>query len=163
MASTNEDAVLLATRPSDDGRLLIMRHLPDRGTIEIGWWARDENGAVVQGPPVLELAAEAAEVSAVARLCEWLVGAGWDAAGEGEALAETPPSADGARVVAVRSGSGLMLVRRPEGGELVLPSRAALDLIAGTFPAGLQKLEALGFGLVQQGDQASSGTAERRA
>src|SRR3954468_1462008 len=150
MASTNEDAVLLATRPSDDARLLIMRHLPDRGTIEIGWWARDENGAVVQGPPVLELAAEA---GAVARLCEWLVGAGWDAAGEGEAIAETAPSADGAQVVAVRSGSGLMLVRRPEGGELVLPSRAALDLITGAFPAALQKLEALGFGLVQQGDQ----------
>src|SRR3954449_13448191 len=123
MASTNEDAVLLATRPSDDGRLLIMRHLPDRGTIEIGWGARDENGAVVQGPPVLELAAEAVEVSAVARLCEWLIGAGWDTAGEGEAIAEPPPSADGAQVVAVRSGSGLlMLVRRPEGGGLVLPS-----------------------------------------
>src|SRR3954447_4172454 len=153
MARTNEDAVLLATRPSDDGRLLIMRHLPDRGTIEIGWWVRDENGAVVQGPPVLELAAEAVEVSAVARLCERLVGAGWDTAGEGEAIAETPPSADGARVVAVRSGSGLTLVRRPEGGGLVLPSRAALDLITGAFPAALQKLQALGFGLVQQGDQ----------
>jgi hypothetical protein len=164
MASTNEDAVLLATRPSDDGRLLIMRHLPDRGTIEIGWWARDENGAVVQGPPVLELAAEAVEVSAVAQLCEWLVGAGWDdTAADGQVVAETPPSADGAQVSAVRSGSGLTLVRRPEGGELVLPSRAALDLIAGAFPAALQKLEALGFGLVQQGDQTSSGTAERRA
>jgi hypothetical protein len=46
---------------------------------------------------------------------------------------------------------------------LVLPSQAALDLITGTFPAGLQKLEALGFGLVQHGDQASSGTTERRA
>src|SRR4051812_49963358 len=93
MASTNEDAVLLATRPSDDGRLLIIRHLPDRGAIEIGWWARDENGAVVQGPPVLELAAEAVEVSAVARLCEWLVGAGGDGtAVGGRGGAQAPPS-----------------------------------------------------------------------
>src|SRR3954451_4477780 len=94
MASTNENAVLLATRPSDDGRLLIMRHLPDRGTIEIGWWDRDGNGAVVQGPPVLELAAEAVEVGAVARLCEWLVGAGWDdTAVEGRGVAGAPPPA----------------------------------------------------------------------
>src|SRR3954447_1597431 len=110
MASTNEDAVLLATRPSDDGRLLIMRHLPDRGTIEIGWWDRDGDGAVVQGPPVLELAAEAVEVGAAARLCEWLAGAGWDDADrDGQVVAETPPFADGAQVAAVRSGSGLTL------------------------------------------------------
>jgi hypothetical protein len=57
---------------------------------------------------VLELAAEAVEVSAVARLCEWLVGAGWDdTAVDGRVVAEAPPSADGAQVVAVRSGSGL--------------------------------------------------------
>ena len=31
MASTNEDAVTLATARSDDGRLLMLRHLPDRG------------------------------------------------------------------------------------------------------------------------------------
>jgi hypothetical protein len=55
----------------------------------------------------------------------------------------------------------LTLVRRPEGGELVLPSRAALDLIAGAFPVALQKLAALGFGLVQQGDDRPS--AERCA
>jgi hypothetical protein len=163
MASTNEDAVVLATSPGGDGRLLVMRHLPDRGTVEIGWWARDENDAVVQGPPVLELAAEALEVGAAARLCERLAGAGWDdAALDGQVIAETPPSADGAQVVAERSGEGLMLVRRPEGGELVLPSRAALDLLAGTFPAALRRLEALGFGLVQQGELASSGSAERR-
>src|SRR3954451_22545307 len=89
MASTNEDAVLLATRPSDDGRLLIMRHLPDRGTIEIGWGARGEDGGGGRGAPLLELAAEAVEVSAVARLCEWLVGAGWDdTAVDGRVVAE---------------------------------------------------------------------------
>lgn len=45
-----------------------MRHLPDRGTVEIGRWVRDEDGAVEQGPPVPELAAEALEVGAAARL-----------------------------------------------------------------------------------------------
>jgi hypothetical protein len=45
----------------------------------------------------------------------------------------------------------------------ILPSRAALGLLAGLFPAARRKLEALGFGLVQQGDQASPGTAEGHA
>ncbi len=34
MASTNEDAVLLASSRQDE-RLLIMRHLPDRATVEV--------------------------------------------------------------------------------------------------------------------------------
>src|SRR3954469_5177747 len=100
MASTNEDVVVLATAPLDDGRrLLVVRHLPDRGTVEIGWWDREgSGGAVAPGASVLELEAEAIEVGAVARLCEGLLtGAGWDAAGEGEALAETPSFADGAQ------------------------------------------------------------------
>ena len=100
MASTNEDVVVLATTPLDDGRrqLLVMRHLPDRGTVEIGWWEREEGGgAVVPGPSVLELAAEAVEVGAAARLCERLASAGWDdAAVDGQVVAATPPSADGA-------------------------------------------------------------------
>ena len=74
MASTNEDMVVLATAPLDDGRqLLVMRHLPDRGTVEIGWWGREESGAVTPGPSVLELAAEGVEVAAVGQLCEWLL------------------------------------------------------------------------------------------
>ena len=89
MASTNEDVVVLATAPLGADRLLIMRHLPDRGTIEIGWWEREESGSIVPGPAVLELAAEAVELGAVARLCEELAGTRWDAAGEGERLAET--------------------------------------------------------------------------
>src|SRR3954471_3074951 len=99
MASTNEDVVVLATAPLDDGRqLLVVRHLPDRGTVEIGWWDREDGGAVAPGPSVLELAAEAVEVHAVVQLCKWLLaGAGWDTAGEGEALAETPPFVDGAQ------------------------------------------------------------------
>ena len=162
MSYTNEDVVVLAAAALDDGRrLLVVRHLPDRGTVEIGWWDRDESGAAAPGPSVLELAAKAVEVDAVVQLCEWLLaGAGWDAAGEGEALAETPPFTDGALVAAVRAGNGVLLIRRPEGGNLVLPSRAALGLLTGIFPAARQKLEALGFGLVQQGDQASPETAK---
>ena len=49
MASTNEDVVVLATAPMDEGQqLLVLRHLPDRGTIEVGWWVR-ESGA--DAPP----------------------------------------------------------------------------------------------------------------
>ena len=44
MASTNEDAMVLATSRLDDGRLLVMRHLPDRATVEIGFWRRDASG-----------------------------------------------------------------------------------------------------------------------
>ena len=97
----------------------------------------------------------AVEVSAVIQLCEGLLAdAGWDAVDEGVTLAETPHFADGAQIAAVRSGNGMLLVRRPEGGNLVLPSRAALALLTRIFPAARQELEALGFGLVQQGEQA---------
>ena len=156
MASTNEDVVVLATALLADGRrLLVVRHLPDRGTVEIGWWDREESGAVAPGPSVLELAAEAVEVSAVIQLCEELLAdAGWEAVDEGATLAETPHFADGAQIAAVRSGNGMLLARRPEGGNLVLPSRAALALLTGIFPAARQELEALGFGLIQQGDRA---------
>jgi hypothetical protein len=163
MASTNEDVVVLATAPSNDGkRLLVLRHLPDRGTVEIGWWAR-ENGAIAPPPAVLELAAEAIEINAVMRWCERLLADGtWEAVGEGGALDETTPDVDGARVAAMRSKSGLTLVRHPEGGELVLPSRAALGLLVGIFPAARLKLTELGFGLIQQGDPAC-GPAEGQA
>jgi hypothetical protein len=136
MASTNEDVVVLATARLDDSRLLVVRHLPDRGTVELGWWVPDENGTMAPEPSVLELAAEAVEVDAVVRLCTGLAGAGW------------------AQVVAVCAGDGLRLVRQPEGSELTLPSQAALDLLVATFPAARRKLEALGFGLVQQGGPA---------
>jgi carboxylesterase type B len=40
MTSTNEDVVVLATAPSDDGKqLLVVRHLPDRGTYW-SWFTR---------------------------------------------------------------------------------------------------------------------------
>ena len=134
MASTNEDVVVLATAPLGDGRrLLVVRHLPDRGTVEIGWWDREEGGgAVAPGPFVLELAAE---VGAVARMCE-----------SGRALRERREAGPASR-----------------GRRAVLLSRAALCLLAGLFPAALRKLEALGFGLVQQGDQASLGAIKGHA
>jgi len=160
MTSTNEDVVVLATAPSDDGKqLLVLRHLPDRGTIEIGWWAR-ESGAIVPPPSVLELAAEAVEVDAVMRLCTRLLAdADWEAASEGRTLAETSPDADGTWIAAVRSKAGLTLVRYPEGGGFVLPSRTALGVLVGIFSAARLKLSEFGFGLVQQGDPAC-GAAE---
>jgi hypothetical protein len=62
--------VVLATARPGDGRVLVLRHLPDRGTVEVGWWRRDERGGVAPLPPALELAAEAAEAKAFARPCE---------------------------------------------------------------------------------------------
>ena len=149
MASTNEDVVVLATAPWGHDQLLIMRHLPDRGTVEIGWWEREESGSIAPGPAVLELAAEAVELGAVVRLCEELAGAGWEAAGAGEGVAETHAFTDGAHVTAVHSGDGVMLVRHPEGGNLILPSPAALGLLIGLFPIALQQLGTLGLGLMQ--------------
>ena len=165
MASTNEDVVVLATGSlGETGRLLVVRHLPDRGTVELGWWEAS-GGAVVPGPSVLEFAAEAIELNAVAWLCERMLRADteWGAGGEGEVLAEIPALEDGARVAAVRAGEGIRLVRHPDGGDLLLPSRAALAQLAELFPAALRKLEELGFGLVQQGDQAFPDIDERHA
>ena len=114
---------------------------------------------------MLELAAEAVELDAVARLCERILrsDAEWGTAPDGDALGETTALEDGARVAAVRAGDGLRLVRYPEGGDLLLPSRAPLALLAGLFPVALRRFEELGFGLVQQGDQAFPGTDERHA
>jgi len=75
MASTNEDVVVLASARQDDGRVLLMRHLPDRGTIELGWWQQDA-GAVMAQLPVLELAAEADELAALEQLCRQAAGQG---------------------------------------------------------------------------------------
>jgi len=151
MASTNEDAVVLVASRFDDGRALFVRHLPDRGTVEIGWWRRDEDGTIAQVPPVLELAAEAIEVEAFARLCEQVATAGWEAAGDGEEIAGTGPFTDGARFAALRSGHDVTLIRYPERDSLVLLSRAALGkLVAEMLPEAVRKLETLGFGLIQQ-------------
>lgn len=159
MASTNEDVTVLATAPLGDSRLLVMRHLPDRGTVEVGWWTREEGGAIMPGPSALELAAEAVEVNAAARFCEQLGSADWHRVRDGEALAESAILIDGAQIAAIRSATGMKLIRRPESGELVLPSQPALDLLIGMFPEALRKLGTLGFGLVQQGDPDPPGGA----
>ena len=109
MATTNEDAAILASARLDDGRMLVLRHLPDRGTIEVGFWGKDA-GAVVLQPPALEIAAEAAELDALASLCGRApAGEG----GEGAELAAAGPFADGARLSSSRSGDG---VRWPAAG-----------------------------------------------
>ncbi len=152
MASTNEDVTILATAPLGDDRLLVVRHLPDRGTVEVGWWAREEGGAIVPGSSVLELAAEAIEVNATAQLCEQLATVDWNLASDGDTLAESALLSDGTQIAAIRTSTGLKLIRRPDGGELVLQSQPALDQLIGVFPEAIRKLEMLGFGLVQQGD-----------
>ena len=156
MASTNEDAVTLATARLGDGRVLMLRHLPDRGTVEVGWWGRDGDGAVTQLPPALELAAEAAEVEAFARLCERAAATGWDSVRDGGEIAAAGPFADGARLVVTRSGDEVAFARRPEAGNLVRVPRATLErLVAETLPAALGKLVTLGFGLPQHGEEAA--------
>lgn len=150
MASTNEDAVVLATARLDDGRLLIMRHLPDRGTIELGWWAPGENGPRAQ-QPVLELAAEAVEVEGFAQLCERVAGVDWDGIGEGAEIAAVGPFGDGAELVAVRVGDEVTVLRRPERDDRVDLPRTVVDTLRSRMlPAARQKLATLGFGLIQQ-------------
>jgi hypothetical protein len=149
MASTNEDVTALATARLDDGRLLALRLLPDRGTIEIGWWTRDETGIAAQ-PPTLEIAAEAPELSALVGLCEQVRATEWRVMGDGNSIA-TASLADGAELVAIRSGEQVTLVRRPERDDLIVVSPAALDLLTvDLLPAATAKLAALGFGMVQQ-------------
>jgi hypothetical protein len=149
MASTNEDVTVLATARLDDGRLLVLRLLPDRGTIEIGWWARDATGIKAQ-PPVLEIAAVAPELSALVRLCEQVRATEWRAMDDGSRIATTS-LADGTALAAVRSGEQVTLMRRPERDDLIVVPPAALDLLTDDMlPAATAKLTALGFGMVQQ-------------
>jgi hypothetical protein len=153
MASTNEDAVVLATSHEGDAERLVIRHLPDRGTVEIGWWNREPaSGAITPGAAPLELAAEAAEIHAFARLCRDIPATAWTGGAEGDELARTPPDAEGIHLAARRAATGLALTRHPEGGTLPLPSAEALALLNATLPPALEKLETLGFGLIQQAD-----------
>jgi hypothetical protein len=149
MASTNEDAAVLATARSDDGRLLVMRHLPDRGTVEIAWWRRDVSGAIDQ-LQALELAAEEVEVDAFAGLCDALLRAEWRATDKGKEVAAAGPLPDGAQLQAICSDEGWLLVRHPDlEGRLEL-SPASLRLLVAKLPEAKQTLGALGFGLPQQ-------------
>ena len=113
-------------------------------------------GTVVQVPPALELAAEAAEVEAFARLCERAAATGWDTVGDGEEITSAGPFADGTRLAVLRAGDEVAFARRPGADDLVRVPRAMLDrLAAETLPAALGKLAALGFGLPQHGDEAA--------
>jgi hypothetical protein len=147
MATTNEDAAILASARLEDGRMLVVRHLPDRGTIEIGFWGKDA-GAVVLQPPALEIAAEAAELDALAGLCGRALAA--TEGGEGAELAAAGPFADGARLTVLGSGDGVMLARPPEDDNRLPLSREALQALAGLLPAARQRAEHLGLGLPQQ-------------
>ena len=144
----DEDVAILAFARLDDGRMLVLRHLPDRGTIEVGFWGKDA-GAIVLQPPALEIAAEAVELDALGSLC-------------GRALSDTGaevaagPFADGARLVALRSGDGVTLARPPEPDNRLTLSRAALRALADLLPAARARAEHLGFGLVQQEEGGSS-------
>ena len=147
MATTNEDAAILASARLDDGRMLVLRHLPDRGTIEVGFWSK-EAGAVVLQPPALEIAAEAAELEGLAAVCGRALGAA--AGGDGAELAAAGPYADGARLTAMGSGDGACLVRPPDPDNRLPLSRTALQALADLLPAARQRAEHLGLGLPQQ-------------
>ncbi len=151
MASTNEDAVVLATGRQDD-RLLIMRHLPDRATIEVAWWRRDDVGTTDQ-LQTLEIPAEAAEMTALAKLCKATLDAQWETIGDGERIAVAGTPAEGAELAAMRSGDEVLIVWRPERDDLIRLSRPALQLlVAEMLPAAMRKLDTLGFGMPQNGD-----------
>jgi hypothetical protein len=149
MARTNEDAVVLASVRLDDDRLLILRQLPDRGTVEIGWWQRDEAGSPQQAQ-VLELAAEAVEVEAFADLCRQALDADWARAGTGRPLAEAGPFTDGAGLAVSVSGDEVTLTRHPEPCNQIRMPRAALQALVAALPQAMEKLTTQGFGLPQQ-------------
>jgi hypothetical protein len=148
MASTKEGAVVLTTAKLDK-RLLVMRHLPDRGTIELAWWCQDDVGST-EHSRTLEIAAEAVEVSALAKLCKQVLDEAWDTIGN-RAVIAVEPLTDGAELVALRAGDAVQLSRRSERDDRILLSPAVLQLlVAEMLPAATRKLELLGFGMPQQ-------------
>jgi len=149
MASTNEDAVVLASI-RHDGRLLILRHLPDRGTVELGWWTRDEVGSPVH-EDAMELAAEAIEVDAFLALCRQAQAGLSNAPADGAVLAGSGRLADGAELVARRVAGAVLLERTAdEVSRIALPADT-LDRLVEPLPVAREKLGLLGFGLPQQG------------
>jgi hypothetical protein len=144
MATTNEDATVLATLRLGDGRVLAARQLSDRGTIEITFWRREE-GALVQEPPALEIAAELGEVAALQRLCEAAAAVPWESAANGRELAPGIVLDDGASLRALRSGDDLVLARQPDRDDLLRLPRTELDRLTGELLPGIaHKLAALG-------------------
>jgi hypothetical protein len=149
MASTNEDAVVLASI-RHDGRLLILRHLPDRGTVELGWWIRDEAGSPAQAG-AMELAAEAIEVDAFFALCREAQARLQGEPADGAVLAGSGRLADGAELVARRMAGAVQLERAGEEVSRIELPADVLDRLVEQLPAARGKLDLLGFGLPQQG------------
>jgi hypothetical protein len=92
LASPNEDVVVLP-RPGSTTAGSWSAPPPGPGNGRDRLVGTDENGAMAPGSSMLELAAEAVEVDAVARLGTGLAGAGWATAEEGRMVAATPPAA----------------------------------------------------------------------
>jgi hypothetical protein len=144
MATTNEDATILATARVPDIGLLVARQLSDRGTIEIGFWEQRDGAPALQAP-ALEIAAEPGEVEVLQRLCREVAAASWGGAEEGQEIAASPPLADGDRLAALRAGDDVVIARVPERDDRIRLSRPALDLLLGdVLPAAGRKLAALG-------------------
>ena len=149
MASTNEDVTILASGRDAGGRMLMVRHLPDRGTIELGWWSI-EDGAPVPKPPVLEIAAERVEFQALRSLIDGLADSDIAGRGPGEELAATPAVEGGARLVASVGQGGVRLQRQPDLGDAVeLPVEFLQNLSQELLPRAAERLDELGFGLAQ--------------
>ena len=160
MASTNEDVVVLATAPFGADQLLITRHLPDRGRSRSAGGSGRRAARSSPGPQYSSLRlkrSSSAPLRVYAR--SWLAPDGMQPARA--RASPSPVFTDGAHVAAVRSGNGVMLVRHPEGGSLILASPAALGLLIGLFPIVLQQLGTLGFGLIQQKDPSFPGSCRR--
>jgi hypothetical protein len=145
MATTNEDATLLASARLDDGRVLMARQLSDRGTIEIALWQAREEGGISLQSPALEIAAEASEVEALQRLCSAALATRWEAVRDGQQIADAIKLRDGSALAAMRSGDDVVLRRRPDPDDVIRLPRPALDLLCSKLLPGIaQKLAALG-------------------
>jgi hypothetical protein len=126
----------------------MLRHLPDRGTIELGWWSDDPADTADQ-PDAFEIAAEAVEFDAFERLLQQAMAASPGTIGP---IAEVR-LVDGAVLLATASNDDIKLSRQPERDDFIVIPCAAIETIATTMlPAARNKLEKLGFGLVQQAE-----------
>ena len=144
MATTNEDATILASLRFADGRLLMARQLSDRGTIEFGFWQAG-GGSVEQRPAALEIVAEGEEAAALADLCDEARARDWAETPDGQEIARSPELNEGATLVARRDGPGLSVSREPEAANRLQLDREAFErLLDELLPAVKAKLAALG-------------------
>jgi hypothetical protein len=145
MTTTSEDVAVLASLRLDDGRLLVARDLVEQATLQIALW-REVAGGLEPESPMLELAADVREIEALRELCAQAAGAAWDRAPEGGQIAATPPLGDGARLVALRDGEAVAIVRQPDPQNRIRLPRSALAPFGATLLAAIAaRLEALGL------------------